>query len=213
MDIWFKAIGKHFIHFDTMKGIRDLQIVEPANRAEWRQWLAKNHTQKESIWLAVAKKGHNGVSVSEAVEEALCFGWIDSTANKLDDKRYKLLLAPRKRNSVWSKINKARVSKLIKAKLMQPPGMAMIKLAKKTGTWKSLNDIDNLKSPDDLTKAFSRNKKAKAFFDAFPPSTKKQILYWITSAKTLQTRNKRIKETVSKAAKNERANQYIQKEK
>jgi uncharacterized protein YdeI (YjbR/CyaY-like superfamily) len=211
MDIWINAIGKHFIHFDTMKGIRDLQIVEPVNRAEWRQWLAKNHTQKESIWLAVAKKGHNGVSVSEAVEEALCFGWIDSTANKLDDKRYKLLLAPRKRNSVWSKINKARVSKLIKAKLMRSPGMAMIKLAKKTDTWKSLNDVDNLKNPDDLTKAFSRSKKAKAFFDAFPPSAKKQILYWITSAKTTETRNKRITETVTKAAQNIRANQYVRK--
>jgi uncharacterized protein YdeI (YjbR/CyaY-like superfamily) len=196
-----------------IKKLSSLELVEPANRTEWRDWLSNNHTQKESIWLAVAKKGHAGVSVPEAVEEALCFGWIDSTANKLDEKRYKLLLAPRKRNSVWSKINKSRVSKLIKAKLMQPPGMAMIKLAKKTGTWKSLNDIDNLKSPDDLTKAFSRNKKAKAFFDAFPPSAKKQILYWITSAKTLQTRNKRIKETVSKAAKNERANQYIRKEK
>jgi uncharacterized protein YdeI (YjbR/CyaY-like superfamily) len=196
-----------------MKGIRDLTLVEPSNRAEWRDWLVGNHTQKESIWLAVAKKGHAGVSVPEAVEEALCFGWIDSTANKLDEKRYNLLLAPRKRNSVWSKINKARVAKLIKAKQMQPAGMAMIQLAKKTGTWKSLNDIDNLKFPDDLTKAFNRNKKAKAFFDVFPPSAKKQILYWITSAKTTETRTKRIKETVSKAEKNERANQYIRKEK
>jgi uncharacterized protein YdeI (YjbR/CyaY-like superfamily) len=117
-----------------MKAMRNLQLIEPGNRAEWREWLIQNHTQKESIWLAVAKKGHAGVSVPEAVEEALCFGWIDSTANKLDEKRYKLLLAPRKRNSVWSKINKARVTKLIKAKLMQPAGMAMIKLAKKTGS-------------------------------------------------------------------------------
>jgi uncharacterized protein YdeI (YjbR/CyaY-like superfamily) len=194
-----------------MKGIRELQIVEPASRAEWRQWLAQNHTQKESIWLAVAKKGHVGVSVPEAVEEALCFGWIDSTANKLDEKRYKLLLAPRKRNSVWSKINKARVAKLIQLKLMQPAGMVMIQLAKKTGTWKSLNDIDKLKSPADLTKALGKNKKAKTYFDAFPPSSKKQILYWITSAKTPKTRNKRIAETVTKAAQNIRANQYVKK--
>lgn len=190
---------------------KELQLVEPANRAEWRNWLTENHSQKESVWLAVAKKGHAGVLVPEAVEEALCFGWIDSTANKLDEKRYKLLLAPRKRNSVWSKINKARVAKLIKAKLMQPAGMAMIKLAKKTGTWKSLNDIDNLKFPDDLTKAFSKNKKAKTFFEAFPPSAKKQILYWITSAKTPETRNNRIAETVTKAAQNIRANQYVKK--
>jgi uncharacterized protein YdeI (YjbR/CyaY-like superfamily) len=194
-----------------MNGIRDLQIVEPASRVEWREWLIQNHTQKESIWLAVAKKGHKGVSVPEAVEEALCFGWIDSTANKLDEKRYKLLLAPRKRNSVWSKINKARVAKLIKSKLMMPAGMAMIQVAKKTGTWKSLNDIDKLKSPVDLTKALGKNKKAKAYFDAFPPSSKKQILYWIASAKTPETRNKRIAETVTKAAQNIRANQYVKK--
>lgn len=194
-----------------MKGIRDLALIELNNRAEWRDWLAKNHTQKESIWLAVAKKGHIGVSVPDAVEEALCFGWIDSTANKLDEKRYKLLLAPRKRNSVWSKINKARVAKLIKAKLMQPAGLAMIKLAKKTGTWESLDDVDSLVYPEDLVKAFDKNKKSQSFFDAFPPSTKKQILYWIKSAKTSETRKKRIKETVTKAARNIRANQYVKK--
>jgi uncharacterized protein YdeI (YjbR/CyaY-like superfamily) len=194
-----------------MKGIRDLQLVEPASRAEWRDWLRENHTQKESVWLAVAKKGHTGVSVPEAVEEALCFGWIDSTANKLDEKRYKLLLAPRKRNSVWSKINKARIAKLIQAKQMQPSGMAAIQLAKKTGTWRSLNDIDKLKSPDDLTKAFAKNKKARTFFEAFPPSAKKQILSWLMSAKTVETRTKRIKEIVTKASKNERANQYVPK--
>ena len=149
--------------------------------------------QRESVWLAVAKKGHMGVSVPEAVEEALCFGWIDSTANKLDEKRYKLLLAPRKRNSAWSKINKARVAKLIKKKLMQPAGLAMIKLAKKTGTWKLLDDVDKLKCPGDLAKALNSSKKGKAFFDAFPPSAKKQILYWLQSAKTVETRNKRIK--------------------
>jgi uncharacterized protein YdeI (YjbR/CyaY-like superfamily) len=187
--------------------------VEPRNRAEWRAWLQENHKQKESIWLVLYKKGHEGSTliVSEAVEEALCFGWIDGLANKLDEKRFKLLLAPRKPKGVWSKINKARVAKLIKAKLMQPAGMAMIKLAKKSGTWKTLNDIDKLKYPDDLLLAFSKTKKAKEYFDAFPPSAKKIILTWIQSAKTPETRNKRIAETVTKAAKNIRANQYVSK--
>lgn len=179
----------------------------------WREWLSKNHTQKENVWLVIYKKGHVGstLTVSEAVEEALCFGWIDSTANKLDETRFKIMYSPRKPKSVWSKINKGRVAKLIKARLMQPPGMAMIKLAKKTGTWNTLNDVDALKYPEDLNQALIKSKKSKSNFDAFPPSAKKLILFWIQSAKTSETRSKRINETVSKAAKNERANQYIKK--
>jgi uncharacterized protein YdeI (YjbR/CyaY-like superfamily) len=191
--------------------VQKFKLIDPANRVEWREWLAKNHTQKESVWVVIAKKGFEGVSVAEVVEEALCFGWIDGLANKLDEKRFKLLLSPRKSKSTWSKINKVRVSRLIKAGLMQPQGVVVIKLAKKNGSWNTLNDIDKIKFPDDLLKALAKNSKAKPNFDAFPPSTKKQILYWIQSAKTTETRNKRIKETVSKAVKNERANQYTPK--
>lgn len=201
-----------FHKLSTMNRKRDdLKSVEPANRAEWREWLAQNHTQKESVWLVIAKKGHAGVSRIEATEEILCFGWIDSVANKLDEKRFKLLVSPRKPNSVWSKINKAHVARLIKAKLMQPSGMAEIQKAKKSGAWNTLNDIDKVRYPEDLTKSLNKNKKAKANFEAFPQSTKKQILFWIQSAKTSETRSKRIKETVDKAAKNVRANQYIRK--
>ena len=187
------------------------QQIDVTSRAEWRAWLQKNHTQKESIWLAIAKRGYPGVSVAEAVEEALCFGWIDGRANKLDEKRFKILLSPRKSKSTWSKINKVRVSSLIKAGLMQPSGMTMIKLAKKNGAWSTLNDIDQVKYPDDLIRALAKNKKAKANFDSFPPSTKKQILFWIQSARAPETRNKRITETITKAAKNIRANQYVKK--
>lgn len=190
----------------------NLVLVNPANRGEWREWLSKNHLQKESVWVVLAKKGVDGLSRQECLEEILCFGWIDSVANKLDDKRFKLLVSPRKPKSVWSKINKALVAKLIKQDLMHPVGMAAIVLAKKNGSWNALNDMDKLKYPVELTEAFSKNKKAKLNFDAFPPSTKKMILYWIQSAKTLETRVKRTKETVSKAARNVRANQYIRKQ-
>jgi uncharacterized protein YdeI (YjbR/CyaY-like superfamily) len=187
--------------------------VEPESRAEWRAWLQKNHTQKESIWLVLYKKGHEGSSlaVGEAVEEALCFGWIDGLTNKMDEKRFKLLLAPRKPKGVWSKINKARVARLIKTGQMQPAGLAIIKQAKKSGAWNALNDSDSLKYPQDLVKAFSKNKKAKKHFDAFPPSAKKMILWWIQSAKTKETQARRLNETVEKASENIRANQYVKK--
>jgi uncharacterized protein YdeI (YjbR/CyaY-like superfamily) len=193
---------------------KEFQHVEPKSRSEWRNWLQQNHTQKAGIRLVLYKKGTSGstLTISEAVEEALCFGWIDSVANGVDDKRYKIHFSPRKPKSIWSKINKARVAKLIKAQVMHPAGLAMVKLAKKTGTWNALNDIDALKYPADLITAFIKNKKAKTFFDAFPPSTKKQILWWIKDAKTEETRARRIKETVEKAANNIRANQYVKKE-
>jgi uncharacterized protein YdeI (YjbR/CyaY-like superfamily) len=190
-----------------------LSEFEPESRDAWRTWLMANHTRKESIWLIVAKKGSGlpTLSIDDIVEEALCFGWIDSLPNKLDDQRYKLLLSPRKPRSNWSGINKKRAAKMIKTGLMTPPGMEMIKLAKKTGTWSALNRVDKLVVPNDLEKAFSKSNKARVNFEAFPPSTKRAILEWIQSAKTQSTRGKRIQETVTLATKNIRANQYIPK--
>lgn len=191
----------------------EFTLVELPNRKALRAWLTKHHTQKESIWLVIAKKGNTQSTLSrmDAVEEALCFGWIDSVPGLMDDVRYKLLLSPRKPKSNWSAVNKKLVAKLIKADMMQPAGMAMIELAKMTGTWNALNTIDKLQYPADLEKAFAKNKKAKTYFDAFPPSTKKGILEWILNAKTTETRSKRIADTVAKAAQNIRANQYVKK--
>lgn len=192
---------------------KDFKIVEPKSRAAWRAWLQKNHTQQESIWLVLAKKesGLPSLSVEDAVEEALCFGWIDSVPNKVDDKRYKILLSPRKPKSNWSNVNKQRAARLIKSGLMTEAGMKMITLAKKTGTWNALNDINRLAIPTDLKSAFALNPKAATYFEAFPPSVKKGILEWIQNAKTETTRTKRINETVELAAKNIRANQYTKR--
>ncbi|MBX2896121.1 MAG: YdeI/OmpD-associated family protein [Cyclobacteriaceae bacterium] len=192
---------------------KDFKVVEPKSRAGWRAWLQKNHTQQESIWLVLAKKdsGLPSLPAGDAVEEALCFGWIDSVPNKVDDKRYKILLSPRKPKSNWSSVNKKRVARLIKSGLMTEAGMKMVALAKKTGTWNALNDITKLTLPADLKSLFASNPKAASYFEAFPPSVKKGILEWIQNAKMETTRAKRINETVALAAKNIRANQYTKR--
>lgn len=185
----------------------------PAKRKEWRNWLQKNYGSETGVWLVFYKKGSNmpTISYDDAVEEALCFGWIDSTPNKIDDQKYKQLFSPRKKKSVWSKINKVRIEKLIKEKLMHQSGMAKIEEAKKDGSWTILDNVEELIMPFELAKAFSKNKKALKFFEAFPKSVKKGIYYWIESAKTPETLKKRIAETVTLAAENKRANQYVKK--
>jgi uncharacterized protein YdeI (YjbR/CyaY-like superfamily) len=184
------------------------------DRKAWRQWLARNHSKEKKVWLLIYHKTSETPSVyySEAVEEALCYGWIDSRPSKRDAESFFLSFSPRKPRSVWSKVNKQRVSKLIADGLMQPAGMKMIDLAKSTGMWEALNKIDNLEMPEDLQKALKKNKKALEYFIAFPPSSKKIILGWVLNAKRAETREKRIKEVVSLAARNQRANHYKPKD-
>jgi uncharacterized protein YdeI (YjbR/CyaY-like superfamily) len=144
------------------------------------------------------------------VEEALCFGWIDSLPRKLDEKRSMLLLAPRKAKSAWSALNKARVEKLLAAKLMQPAGLAVIAAAKASGHWSKLDAVELLEIPDDLGKALAKSAAARKNFDTFPRSVRRAILEWIIQAKKPETRAARITETVSKAKDNIRANQWRQ---
>jgi uncharacterized protein YdeI (YjbR/CyaY-like superfamily) len=119
--------------------------VFPSSRRQWRNWLKKNFSQKESVWLIVARKGSglSSLTVADAVEEALCFGWIDSLANKVDTSRFKILMAPRRPKSNWSKVNKGRIRRLIQSGLMQEPGLEAIKAAKKSGSWTALDDIED----------------------------------------------------------------------
>jgi uncharacterized protein YdeI (YjbR/CyaY-like superfamily) len=182
--------------------------IHPKSRAEWRKWLEKNHTRPEGVWLISYKKatGKPRVDYEESVEEALCFGWVDSKGNRLDDERTLLWFAPRKKGSGWAKTNKERVEKLIKAGLMAPAGLAKVEAAKKDSSWSALDAVEALEIPPDLAKAFSKNKTAKEFFDAFPRSARRAILVWISNAKKPETRAARILDTVTKAAKNIRAN-------
>jgi uncharacterized protein YdeI (YjbR/CyaY-like superfamily) len=186
--------------------------IHPKSRLEWRKWLEKNHTRKEGVWFISYKKatGKPRVDYEESVEEALCFGWVDSKGNKLDDERSMLWFAPRRKGSGWAKPNKERVQRLIKEGLMAPAGLAKIEAAKKDGSWNALDAVEALEIPPDLAKAFSRNKTAKKYFEAFPRSAKRAILEWISNAKKAETRMARIEDTVTKAEKNIRANQWRQ---
>lgn len=141
-----------------------LNSIHPKSRAEWRKWLEENHTRTEGVWLVMYKKGTGKprVDYAEAVEEALCFGWIDSKGNKLDDERSMLWMAPRKPKTGWSKLNKERIERLIKAKLMTSAGLAKINAAKKDGTWNALDAIEALEIPSDLAKAFSQRVSEKS---------------------------------------------------
>lgn len=185
----------------------DLQQVTVTSRAAWRAWLCKHHTQRESIWLVTYKKhtGRRHVPSSVIAEEALCFGWIDSLPRKLDDDRTMLRISPRQPGSIWSKINKQRVARLIKAGLMTPAGQAVIDRAKQDGSWTIYDDCEQLVIPADLAAALAAAPPAADNFTAFSPSVKKALLWWIKSAKRAPTRQKRIEEVASKAALNKRA--------
>lgn len=184
--------------------------VHPLSRAEWRAWLEQNHTQAEGVWLVSYKQatGKPRVAYDESVEEALCFGWVDSKGNKLDDERTMLYFAPRKAGSGWSRPNKQRVERLIAAGLMAPAGLAKIDAARRDGSWTRLDDVEDLVVPPDLAQALAAFPPAAQNFEAFPRSARRGILEWIVNARTAPTRAKRIDETARLAAENKRANQW-----
>jgi len=188
----------------------DYKAFHPKTRQEWRSWLQKNNSTSPGIWMIYFKKesGKRKFSYADAVEEALCFGWIDSAPRKIDDERSALKFTPRKIKSVWSKLNKQRIKKLIEQGLMTAPGLARIDQAKKDGSWNTLNvsdfHADNNSLPAELEKAFNKNKKAKENFLAFAPSYRKRFLFWIDSAKQSETKKARIKQTVLMASANKK---------
>jgi uncharacterized protein YdeI (YjbR/CyaY-like superfamily) len=176
----------------------------------WRNWLERHHNTEKNIWLIIYRKESNTKSVyyPEAVDEALCFGWVDSKPNKRDSESFYQFFAKRNPKSNWSKINKEKVERLFKANKMAAAGMEMISIAKANGTWNALDEVEELVIPPDLKKALKTVPIALTNFEAFPKSVKRGILEWILNAKLPDTRMKRITETVALAAKNERANQY-----
>lgn len=191
-----------------------IQTYYARGRKEWRTWLEKNGEKEQSVWLIIYRKraAKESVYYEEAVEEALCFGWIDSKPNKRDHASFYQFFARRNPKSNWSKINKERVARLIDEGLMTDQGLKIIEEAKLNGSWTALDKIENIELPDDLQKALAKNEKAENFFNAFPRSVKKGILEWIQNAKREETRCKRIAETVLLARENIRANQYKPKQ-
>lgn len=190
--------------------LNDFEKVYAKDRTAFRKWLEKNHTSAPGIWLVYYKKysGKPSISYAEAVKEALCFGWIDSKVNSLDDERYMQVFTPRKAKSVWSASNKRYIAELLSEGLIMEAGLKCIEVAKQNGMWESLDKVEALELPDELVKAFKKNKPAKENFEKFPPSSKKLILQWIASAKRDETRQKRIEEAVTLAARNIKANHY-----
>ncbi|SDE94761.1 YdeI/OmpD-associated family protein [Chitinophaga filiformis] len=182
----------------------------PANRQQWRQWLQKHHSTQQSIWLVYYKKKANTATItwSDAVDEALCFGWIDSTARPLDDEKFMQFFTRRKANSVWSKINKGKVQRLIEEGLMTQAGYESIEVAKRNGSWSILDDVEELKIPKDLEKAFRSHAGAKAYFVGLSKSVKKSILQWLVLAKRPETRQKRIAEIVELAGQQLKPKQF-----
>src|SRR5687767_4573930 len=188
----------------------DHKSTHPKSRRDWRKWLEKNHSTSPGVWLVYYKKasGKRKFDYADAVEEALCFGWIDSLPKKIDDERSALKFTPRKQKSAWSKLNKQRIEKLMEQKLIRPAGLTKIEQARKDGSWNILNasdfHADNNSLPQDLKTAFSKNKKALANFLAFAPGYRKQLLFWIDSAKRAETKVARIKQSVLMAAANKK---------
>lgn len=187
-----------------------METFWPRNRQEWREWLEANHEKKLSIWLIYYKKHSNAptISYTEAVDEALCFGWIDSKSKPLDEKKYMQYFTKRKEKSVWSKVNKEKVTRLIKEGRMTKSGFETIEKAKLNGSWTILDEAEALIVPADLEIEFEKKPNAKHYFLSLSRSDKRNILQWLVLAKRHETRKKRISEIVELADKNQKPKQF-----
>ena len=184
--------------------------VDPRTRAKWRAWLAKHHDRGAGVWLVIGKKAAKAkrLAYDDAVEEALCFGWIDSRERRLDDERTMLWMSPRSPKSAWSRTNKERVERLVAAGRMAAAGFALVEAAKRSGTWAALEKVDALLVPQDLEAAL-RAAKGYENFSAFPPGSRRNMLAWIEGAKKAETRARRIAQTARLAAMNIRVHDFI----
>jgi len=176
-------------------------LLELPDRPALRAWLAENHATSAGVALAVGKKGGTATALTydDAVEEALCFGWIDSTARRLDEHRYTINFTPRRPGGNWSRPNKVRVARLIAEGLMQPAGFAVIEAAKADGSWDLLTDVEALVIPDDLAATFAADPKAAAGWERMANSRKQMLLYAVVTAKRQETRARRIEQLLKAA--------------
>jgi uncharacterized protein YdeI (YjbR/CyaY-like superfamily) len=178
-----------------------------ADRGAWRSWLAENHQTAKELWLIFYKKhtGKPGLTYVEALEEALCFGWIDGILKRIDNEKHTIRFTPRRKNSIWSEHNKKRVRTLIKDGRMTDAGLAKIRQAKANGQWdKAARREDATSVPPELTEALARNEKARLNFESLAPSYRRQFIYWVAVAKRDDTRRKRIEETIDLLSRNKK---------
>jgi uncharacterized protein YdeI (YjbR/CyaY-like superfamily) len=184
------------------------------SREQWRTWLCEHHSAVPGVFAVTWRKDSGGpvVSYDDLVEEALCFGWVDSRAERRTDGRTALLFTPRRPTSAWSGPNKERVERLEAAGLMAEAGRAVVEAARASGRWTALDAVERLEVPQDLAAAFDANPGAREHWDGFSRSARRAILVWITSAKRPETRATRVAETARQAALGVRANERPRKD-
>ena len=170
--------------------MKDVEDYYPDDKNDWRKWLELNHNKKEAIWLIFYKKKfpNYNLSWSESVDEALCFGWIDSVKRTIDSEKYKQYFSKRKAKSNWSKINKDKVKILIEQGLMDEEGFKSIEIAKENGSWTILDEVEALVIPEDLKEEFAKYKGSMEYYDSLSKSVKKILLHWVVSAKRDKTK-------------------------
>lgn len=190
--------------------MNDIEEFCPSNKQDWRKWLELNHKKKEAVWLIFYKKKSSNfnLSWSESVDEALCFGWIDSVKKTIDSEKYKQYFSKRKANSTWSKINKDKVDYLNSKNLMQEAGYKTIEIAKENNSWSNLDEVEALLLPEDLKKEFKKREGALAYYENLSKSAKKILLAWVAFAKRPETRQKRIIEIAENAEKKLKPKQF-----
>ena len=182
-----------------MELFKDLPVMLFPSQKEWHTWLNDNHAQPQGIWLKHAKKSSEKQTVSyqEALDEALCYGWIDSQKQAYDSDYYLQKFTPRGPRSVWSKINVAKVESLIKMGRMQPAGLTAVNLAKENGRWDAAYDPYSASSiPEDFQTALDENPKAKQFFNTLNKTSVYAFCWRVQTAKKLETRKARIEKFI-----------------
>jgi uncharacterized protein YdeI (YjbR/CyaY-like superfamily) len=187
-----------------MPALSDAPLVDWVDRSGWRAWLEANHAISRGVWLVMRRREARVGIYEAAVEEALCFGWVDSTAGRVDEERGKLYFAPRKPNSGWAATNKARIERLIADGRMAPAGLAAIERAKANGSWTLLDSVERMEVPSDLTAALDARPPAAGNFVAWPAGVRKQALASLAQARRPATRESRIQKLVDAAERNVR---------
>ncbi|MBC6994769.1 YdeI/OmpD-associated family protein [Neolewinella lacunae] len=189
---------------------KESELFYAESRAAWRAWLQAHHATASSVWLLYYRKTSAvpSLSWSEAVDEALCFGWIDSKTQKLDEERFRQFFCPRKPRSVWSKINKDKIVRLGQEGLMTPAGYAVIERARQDGSWTILDEVEALIIPPDLEAEFGKWPRAQGYFRGLSRTDQRNILQWLVLAKRPETRKKRITEIAELAHQQQKPKQF-----
>jgi uncharacterized protein YdeI (YjbR/CyaY-like superfamily) len=188
----------------------EIETICPVNRREWREWLENNHDKKQAVWMIYYKKKSDAPSLSwsEAVDEALCFGWIDSKRKAVDKEKFIQFFSRRKAKSTWSKVNKEKIQRLTNEGLMTRAGLEVIEIAKQNGSWSILDEVEELIIPEDLEKEFNKSADSKSYFLSLSRSDRRNILQWIVLARRAETRQLRIRKIAELAAQKMKPEQF-----